>query len=149
MSRACVAAGSRACRPGYGSSSTFPTSSYNAANYWVDVVFTTQATAPDAPGSVTATAGDGSATVSWTVPANGGSPITGYTVTPYVGTTAGTPVTVSGSPPATTATVSGLTNGTAYTFRVAATNAVSAPTSATTSEALGASAKRVAERTMR
>jgi hypothetical protein len=79
---------------------------------------------PGAPTAVTATAGNGSATVSWTAPSNnGGSAITGYTVTPYIGSTAQTPVTVTGSPPATSKTVTGLTNGTAYTFTVSATNA--------------------------
>ena len=73
---------------------------------------------------MTAAAGNASATVSWTAPSNGGSPITSYTVTPFIGTTAQTPTTVTGNPPATTATVSGLTNGTTYTFTVAATNAV-------------------------
>ena len=33
-------------------------------------------------------------------------------------------MTVTGTPPATTTTVTGLTNGTAYTFTVAATNAI-------------------------
>ena len=36
------------------------------------------------------------------------------------GSTAGTPVTVTGSPPATSTTLSGLTNGTTYTFEVSA-----------------------------
>jgi len=62
--------------------------------------------------------------VRWTGPSNGGSPITSYTVTPYVGSVARTPVTVSGTPPATVATVAGLANGTSYTFTVSATNAV-------------------------
>ena len=53
---------------------------------------------------------------------DGGSPITGYTVTPYIGATAQTPVQVGAS--ATTTTVTGLTNGTGYTFKVTATNAV-------------------------
>ncbi|KGN39906.1 DUF4082 domain-containing protein, partial [Knoellia aerolata] len=94
-------------------------------------------TAPGAPTAVIATAGDASAVVSWTAPPNGGSPITGYTVTPYVGTTAQVPWTVTGNPPATSTTVTGLTNGTAHTFRVAATTAVgtgpaSLPSSAVT-----------------
>ena len=38
-------------------------------------------TAPGAPTGVTAVAGNASATVSWTAPANGGATITGYTVT--------------------------------------------------------------------
>jgi PKD repeat protein len=90
----------------------------------VTVTAPTTPTAPGAPTGVTATAGNGSATVSWTPPGNsGGSPITAYVVTPYIGSTAKTPVEVTGNPPARTATVSGLANGTTYTFRVAARNA--------------------------
>jgi hypothetical protein len=117
---------------GITSSSAFPTSTYDSENYWVDVVYATSAaTAPAAPTNVSATAGAGTATVSWTAPSDGGSPLTGYTVTPYIGTSAQTPKTVSGSPPATSTTVTGLASGTAYTFRVSATNAVgSGPDSA-------------------
>jgi hypothetical protein len=84
----------------------------------------TPAGPPGAPTNVIATAGDTQATVSWTAPSNSGSPITNYTITPYIGTTAQTPTTLTGSPPATIATVGGLTDGTTYTFTVAATNAV-------------------------
>jgi hypothetical protein len=84
----------------------------------------TAAAPPDAPANVTATAGNGSASVLWSAPADGGSPITSYTVTPYVGPVALTPTVVTGNPPATGATVTGLTNGTTYTFTVTATNAV-------------------------
>ena len=62
--------------------------------------------------------------MTWTAPDNGGSAITKYTVTPYVGSTAQTPKDVTGSPAPTSTTISGLTNGTAYTFKVSATNAV-------------------------
>jgi hypothetical protein len=79
-------------------------------------------TAPGAPTGVTATPGNGSATVSWTAPSTGGSTITSYTVTPYAGSTALTPTTVDGS--STSTPISGLTNGTTYTFTVTATNAV-------------------------
>jgi hypothetical protein len=82
------------------------------------------ASAPGAPGSVSASPGNGQASVSWVAPSNGGSPITSYTVTPFVGGVAQAAVTVSGSPPATSVTVSGLTNGTSYTFTVSASNAV-------------------------
>ena len=71
---------------------------------------------PGAPTTVTATASDGSASVSFIGPAvDGGSAITSYTVTEYPG---GVSISCSSSP----CTVTGLTNGTAYTFVVAAAN---------------------------
>jgi hypothetical protein len=77
---------------------------------------------PSAPTGVSATAGNGNATVSWTAPSDGGSPITSYTVTPYIGSTAQGPGTVVAAP-ATSATIGSLTNGQTYTFQVSATNA--------------------------
>jgi hypothetical protein len=91
-------------------------------------------TLPAAPANVTATAGNGSAVVSWAAPANGGSPITSYTITPYIGGAAQTPAVISGTPPQTTGNITGLTNGTAYTFTVTATNGVgTGPASAASS----------------
>lgn len=75
-------------------------------------------TAPDAPTVGTATAGDGQVSVAFTPPANnGGSAITGYTVT-------SSPAGVTGTGASSPIVVAGLTNGTAYTFTVTATNAV-------------------------
>lgn len=85
---------------------------------------TSPPTVPAQPSGLNATAGNASAFVSWTAPSNGGSPITSYTVTPFMGSTQQPPTIVSGSPPATSASIAGLTNGTAYTFTVSATNAV-------------------------
>ena len=92
--------------------------------------------APAAPSGVSATAGNGSATVSWTAPSDGGSPITSYTVTPYIGSSAQTPTTISGSPPANQTTINGLTNGTTYTFTVTATNSVGDGPASTPSNAV-------------
>jgi hypothetical protein len=72
---------------------------------------------PGAPGGVTATAGNAQALVQWTAAAPNGSPVTNYRVTAAPG---GATVTVSGTTLNTT--VSGLTNGTTYTFTVTATN---------------------------
>ena len=91
-----------------------------------NAVTPTSPTAPGVPTSVTASPGNGTATVSWTAPGNGNSQITSYAVTPYIGSTpqTGLVATVIGSPPATSTTVPGLTNGSTYTFTVSATNAV-------------------------
>ena len=73
-------------------------------------------TVPGAPTGATAVAGNTQATVSFTAPVdNGGSTITGYTVTSSPG---GITNTCATSPCA----VTGLTNGTSYTFTVHATN---------------------------
>ena len=77
---------------------------------------------PASPPTVSAVPGVGSATVKWTVPADNGSPITGYVVTPYLGATAQAPRVFNTT--ATQQVITGLTSGASYTFRVAAVNAV-------------------------
>jgi hypothetical protein len=73
-------------------------------------------TVPGAPTVGSATAGVGQASVTFSAPAsNGGGSITGYTVTASPG---GATATGASSP----ITVSGLNNGTTYTFTVTATN---------------------------
>jgi uncharacterized protein (TIGR02145 family) len=88
--------------------------------YGDELTFTTNAvtsTVPGAPTIGTATAGNTQAMVTFTAPgSNGGSAITGYTVTSSPGS-----ITANGT--ASPITVTGLTNGTAYTFTVTATNA--------------------------
>jgi len=107
----------------YSASSSFPTNSFNATNYWVDVLFTPAApSAPEAPEAVSATVATNQAQVSWMTPGNDGSPITGYTITPYIGAAAQTPVNVGAS--VNSALVTGLSDGTSYTFTVLATNAI-------------------------
>jgi len=94
---------------------------YTIANVQADQVvrgsFVFITSVPDAPTIGSATAGHGQATVSFSPPAwDGGLPISGYTVTADPGA-----MSVSGAQ--SPLTVSGLTNGTAYTFTVTATNA--------------------------
>ena len=81
------------------------------------------ASAPAAPTGFAATAGNGSVALSWNSGSNGGSPITDYLI--EYSTDGSTWLTFSdGTSSSTSATVSGLTNGTAYSFRVSAINSV-------------------------
>ncbi len=73
------------------------------------------ATVPGAPTGVSVAEGFGSATVSFSAPPNGGTPITGYTVTATPGG-----LTASGS--SSPLVVTGLAGGVSYTFKVVATN---------------------------
>ena len=82
------------------------------------------ATVPGQVTGVSAVAGNASAALSWTAPLDGGAALTNYTVTPSLGGVPQTPVVISGTPPATGSTISGLTNGATYTFTVTATNVV-------------------------
>ncbi|MGI2150307.1 putative Ig domain-containing protein [Shewanella baltica] len=109
-------------------------SSYLAATT-VSRSFSISAVVPGAPTAASATAGDTQASVTFSAPIfTGGAAITGYTATSnpggFTGTSASSPLTVTG-----------LTNGVAYTFIVTATNSVgtgaaSAATSSTTPKAI-------------
>ncbi len=92
--------------------------------------FSVSAVVPTAPVIGSATAGDEQATISFTAPAsNGGAPITGYTVTSSPGN-----VTATGA--ASPITVTGLSNGTAYTFTVTASNSMGAGTASAATAAV-------------
>jgi hypothetical protein len=92
---------------------------------WHFNVSSSNAMVPGPPTNVTATAGDTTATVTWTAPVDtGGTAITSYVVTPYIGSTAQTPQTITA--PTTTSAFTGLTDGTTYWFTVAAVNSIGA-----------------------
>jgi hypothetical protein len=92
---------------------------------------------PAAPTGVTATAKNAQATVSWTAPTLlSQTPITDYIVQ-YSSNSGSTWTTFSdGTSTATTATVTGLTNGTSYTFRVATVSGVGVGSYSTASSAV-------------
>jgi hypothetical protein len=75
---------------------------------------------PPAPGSPAAAAGTNQAEVSWQAPSGADPPVTGYLITAFKGTTAVNAVSVPAT--ATSATVTGLVGGTAYTFKIRALN---------------------------
>ena len=82
-------------------------------------------TAPSAPRNLVATVGSARITLTFDVPADtGGAAITDYVIQRASGGGAWTTV-ADGVSNATTATITGLTNGTTYSFRVAAVNSAS------------------------
>ena len=93
-------------------------------------VSATPFTVPNGPSSPVATAENAQASIAFTAPAfNGGSAISGYTVTSSPGSFTATGVS---SP----IVVTGLTNGTAYTFTVVATNAAGNSVASAASESV-------------
>ncbi|MEP7192465.1 MAG: glycoside hydrolase domain-containing protein [Actinomycetota bacterium] len=114
-----------------GDNSTSSTSTEIAADA---ISFQLAATVPAAPTSVSATAGNGQVTLSWNAAAANGSTVTGYTVTTSPGWAV---ATVGGT--TTGKVMTGLTNGTTYTFTVTATNAAGTSSSSLPSNALAPS----------
>jgi hypothetical protein len=88
---------------------------------------------PTAPTNVTASAVGGGAKVSWTAPAqNNGSPVSGYVIMPFLNGAALPPDPFNNNL-ATTQTITGLTKGQNYTFKVAAINGVGTGTNSASS----------------
>ena len=118
------------------------TNAPSGSNFWSATVSATTPTVPDRPAGFTAKAGNAKIDLSWTAytstgnnPTNGGTAITGYTleckfIRGTASTSCGTSdwsdagVTISAT--ATTATITGLSNGAIYDVRLKATNTAGA-----------------------
>lgn len=94
---------------------TTSTSSYTS------VATETPRTTPDVITSVTTTPGNRQVLVSWSAPANGGSAITDYVIQ-YKSPTGSWTTFTDGVSTGTSVSVTSLTNGTAFSFRVASVN---------------------------
>lgn len=93
------------------------------------IILVSTATVPSPPTGVSAVPGDGQATVYFTPSvSDGGSPIIGYMVS--------TPDNITAPGSSSPITISGLTNGRPYTFRVTATNSVGTSVQSTASVAV-------------
>lgn len=91
--------------------------------------------APTAPQQVmggSATAGNSQLVLSWSAPDTGGSAITDYVIEQFDAGSSTWTVLTDGVSTATTHTVTGLTNGTSYSFRVSAKNIVGTGTASAT-----------------
>jgi subtilisin family serine protease len=98
----------------------------------------TAATSPTPPAAptLTATASSGRISLSWNIPSNGGSPITGFAI--YRGTATGVYTVNIGPLGATTTsyTDTSVSNGTRYYYKVAAINAIGTGTRSNEANAL-------------
>jgi hypothetical protein len=111
---------------------------FGTGNFSVESNAVTPLAPPAAPTGLSGTRGNQQVTLTWTAPANtGGRPVTDYVIQ-YSSNGGGSWITFpDGLSSSTTATVTGLTNGTAYRFQVAAVTdfaqgAFSAPSIAVT-----------------
>jgi hypothetical protein len=108
----------------------------NGSGPWSNSVSGIPLAVASAPTSVSGAAGNGQASVTWTAPSsNGGSAITDYVIqfSSNGGTSWTTFADGTGVPNPLSATVTGLTNGTSYVFRVAAVNSAGTGTYSTAS----------------
>jgi YVTN family beta-propeller protein len=88
-------------------------------------VLSSPETGPGSPSALTATAADAAVALSWTAPSSdGGSTVTDYIVQYKASASSAWGTFIDGVSTATSARVTGLTNGTAYDFRVSAVNSV-------------------------
>lgn len=92
-------------------------------------------TEPSAPTSLNAVGENGQVALTWSAPSDGGSPITDYIIE-YKLSSSGTWLTFSdGTSTSTSATVTGLTNNSAYDFRVKAVNSIGTSVASSTDSA--------------
>ena len=104
--------------------------SQSAASSSITPAQAASATVPSAPQLLNAVAGDSSVTLTWTAPiSDGGASVTSYKV--YNATTSAEITTNITRPTSTSATITGLTNGTSVQYVVKAVNTAGAGTSAT------------------
>lgn len=116
-------------------SATIPGGTFTNKPFWIgsgtgsggtvsfdDVEIIEPTTGPLAPTGLTPTAGDGQVGLSWTSGGDNGAAITDYVVQYKLSTSGSWSTFSDGTSTNTTATVTGLTNGSLYNFRVAATN---------------------------
>ena len=108
-----------------------PTNTTLYASNTKTFIITVTASAPAAPTGLAATAGNTQATLSWTAASNGGSNITDYLIE-YSTDNSTWSTFADGTSTATSATVTGLTNGTLYYYRVSAINAVNTSSASST-----------------
>ncbi len=90
---------------------------------------------PDAPTSLSATVGNAEISLTWTAPSDNGSAITDYVIEYRLTAATAFSTFSDGTSTATSATVTSLTNGSDYTFRVSATNAVGTSSASSTTTA--------------
>jgi surface protein len=122
----------------YGSSSAAATARAALVTYgWTITDGGATSAAPDAPTSVTGTAGNAQVALTWTAPTyDNGAAISDYTIQ-YSSNSGSSWTTFSHSASATASiTVTGLTNSTAYIFRVAAVNSAGTGSYSTNSSSI-------------